>query len=146
MGKYYFLLFLLFPLTNCGVSDPQAATALLKKVRSENYRSWQRAPGYATRRKATGPHGTDVEIFVNDTISAALARPGLTSWPVGSLIVKDVFTGDTQTQTAIMEKHSDGWYFAEYSMDDTATTYGLKPLQCATCHQAGADFVRSFPF
>ena len=124
--------------------DPGGAEDLLVEMQEAGYRSWARAPGYAGRVPSDAPHSDAVEIFVNDVLEAALAEPGATKWPEGSIIVKDGYTDDGENNlVAIMEKRSDGWYWAEYDGDGTAL-YSGAPAICTDCHSSGSDFVRAF--
>jgi hypothetical protein len=117
---------------------------LLERVRAEDYRSWARAPGYETRTVSAGPHGGEVDIYVNQTLSAALGESGLTEWPVGSEIAKDGFKDGERVLTAVMRKQSSGWDWAEYSAEDRK--YAGSISVCIGCHQSGSDFVRAFGF
>lgn len=127
-------------------TDEAGARALLTKINEQKYRSWPRAPGYETRRKAASPHSDEVDIYVNQPVSDVLAKklPG-GNWPVGSIIVKDGFKGSALDLIAVMEKRSDGWYWAEYGSDGTVLFSG-KPGVCTDCHESGADSVRAFGF
>ncbi len=129
--------------------DPDGAAALWDQVGASTsaYRAaWRRAPGYEQRRASDAPHGDDVDIFVNPTIAAALdAKVAITSWPVGSVIVKEGFDGNDRELVAIMEKRADGWYWAEYDGSGDPL-YSGKPSICTECHASGADSVRAFGF
>lgn len=132
-------------LAACGDNqDDAGARALLAKVRKQEYRSWDRAPGYETRRSTSAPHSDSVDIYVNDLVQEVLAtgEPS-TSWLEGSIIVKDGFSGSDLELIAIMEKRSDGWYWAEYD-DDGDPDYSGHPEICIDCHRRGSDFVRAF--
>jgi hypothetical protein len=125
--------------------DPEGAAELWDRIHAEDYRSWQRAPGYETRRDSDAPHSEAVDIYVNDVIAGALAdEASITAWPTGSLIVKDGFDGELEL-VAAMEKRQDGWYWAEWD-DEGASDYSGKPDVCTGCHQSGADYVRAFGF
>ncbi len=135
---------LFFAAVGCGDDQaPEEASALLGRVRGENYRSWTRAPGYETRRKAESPHASEVDIYVNAVVREALAagKP-LDAWPDGAVIVKDGWDDGDLELIAIMEKRKDGWFWAEY-FDDTSK-YSGKPSVCIDCHKSGADSVRAF--
>jgi hypothetical protein len=131
-------------LIGCGDNqDPMGADAFWEKIHDEDYAAFARAPGYANRQPAKGPHGDEVVVYVNDTVKTALDGPAIKEWPVGSLIVKDAFAGGEVSDVAAMEKREGGWYWAEWSSDGTAT-YSGKPDVCTGCHGSGADFVRAF--
>jgi hypothetical protein len=125
--------------------DPEGAMELWDRVHAEGYQSWQRAPGYETRRPTDAPHADEVEIFVNPVVVEALAGPAITSWPVGSLIAKDGYADGEIDLVALMEKRSDGWFWAEYDADGESS-YSGKPDICIDCHSSGADLVRAFGF
>jgi hypothetical protein len=125
--------------------DPEGARALWNAVRADGYRDWDRAPGYDERRSSNAPHGGAVDIFVNDVVTEALAKTSLTEWPEDSLIVKDGYDGKMLDLVAVMEKRSDGWYWAEYD-GGGETFYSGKPDLCIDCHRSGDDFVRAFAF
>ena len=130
---------------SCGDNqDPDGASALWERIHELDYRSWDRAPGYEARRPSDAPHSDAVEIFVNETVSEAL-RAQLTSWPVGSLIVKDGWDGSDLELVAVMQKREQGWYWAEYDAEGSAA-YSGAPELCIDCHRSGDDFVRAFAF
>ena len=136
---------LLCGLSGCGDNqDDDGARALLAKVQGENYRNWDRAPGYETRRPTGAPHGKEVDIYVNDVVLRATQTPGLKAWPVDSIIVKDGWDGSSLDIIAIMQKRSDGWYWAEYDSDGDPDFSG-RPDICIDCHASGSDYVRAFP-
>jgi hypothetical protein len=135
---------LLCPLPGCGDNqDDGGARALLARVQRENYRGWDRAPGYETRRPTGAPHGKEVDIYVNDVVVQAIQTQGLKAWPVDSVIVKDGWDGSDLDIVAIMEKRSDGWYWAEYDSDGDPDFSG-RPDICIECHASGSDYVRAF--
>src|SRR5262249_36933858 len=129
---------------------PDGAKALFARVnQGAGFQAWDRAPGYPSRRPSFTAHSDEVEIFIDPTISKALAGPNeVSSWPVGSTIVKEGFDGDARSLVAIMEKRADGWYWAEYNGDGDPL-YSGHPKTCTDCHQHRAtysDFVYSFEF
>lgn len=124
--------------------DPSGAQALWQRLQAANYRGWSRAPGYPTRRASDAPHSDAVDIYVNDVVQRALAAGApLSVWPVGSLIVKDGYSGSTHELVAAMEKRADGWYWAEWRASGSAV-YSGRPSLCIDCHASGADGVRAF--
>lgn len=133
-------------LAGCGGNDdPAGADAFWKDIHDQKYTSWAHAPGYDTKRASTAPHGDEVIIYVNDVVETALAGGAITSWPEGSLIVKDGFSGGEPDLVAAMEKRADGWYWAEWGAEGDAKFSGT-PSTCTDCHASGADSVRAFPF
>lgn len=139
----HFSLFL--SLFGCGDNqDDAGARALLARVKADEYRHWDRAPGYEKRRNSNAPHSEAVDIYVNDIVAQVLAlgeHDG--TWPVGSIIAKDGFDGSDLEITAVMEKRRDGWYWAELD-DDGDPDYSGRPDVCIDCHASGSDFVRAF--
>lgn len=140
------LLTLLF-IAACGDNqDPSGAQALWKSIHAQEYRSWQHAPGYDTKRKSNAPHGDEVIIYINDVLAQTLAQGGaIAAWPEGSRIVKDGFDGSDLELVAVMEKQANGWYWAEYDADGDPSFSG-KPDLCLDCHRSGDDYVRAFSF
>lgn len=134
-------------LAACGDDqDPEGAADLLERLRAADYRSWERAPGFADRRPSSAPHGDEVEIFVNDVVAGALADgTPLDAWPVGSIIAKDGYDEDgSLSLVAAMEKREDGWYWAEWDGETDESKYSGKPATCIDCHASGDDYVRGF--
>lgn len=126
--------------------DPEGAQELWNRVHAEKYQSWQRAPGFEMRRDSSAPHGGASEIFLNPTMADAVAS-GATTWPVGSLIVKDGYAGvesdASHVLVAAMEKRETGWYWAEWDADSGGEAmYSGNPSICTGCHESGRDFVR----
>ncbi|HEX2878710.1 MAG TPA: cytochrome P460 family protein [Polyangiaceae bacterium] len=129
----------------CGDNQADgAARELLARVRSDDYRTWDRAPGWQERRPSGAPHSDAVDIYVNDRVAEVLALMEATDlWPEGSIIVKDGFSGSDLEIVAIMEKRADGWFWAEYD-DDGDPDYSGQPRICIECHEGGSDFVQAF--
>jgi len=126
--------------------DPSGAEALWTKIHDANYRTFARAPGYDKRTPTNAPHGDEVEIFVNSVVSSALASGPISSWPDGSLIVKDCFDSDgTLDSVAAMEKRGSSWFWVEWNDEGESLWSGNPPL-CTDCHASGADMVRAFGF
>jgi len=126
--------------------DPTGAKDLWTRIHAENYRSYARAPGYATRQPTNAPHGDAVEIFVNPKMSAALASAGLKQWPDGAIIVKDAYNADgSLAAVAAMEKRGTTWFWVEWD-DEGESHWSGAPSLCTDCHATGADMVRAFSF
>jgi hypothetical protein len=135
----------------CG-SDPgdEGETERTKQVWAElqtgGYRTWDRAPGFDTRKPSNAAHGNAVDIFVNDTVKDALAGGPIAAWPVGSVIVKDGYEGSALKFMAYMEKDANNtWWWVEYRANGDVVLSG-KPDGCTSCHSSGDDFVRAFSF
>ena len=132
----------------CGQDDdPEGARVLFEKVNAgAGFQSWRRAPGYPTRKPSFTSHSNAVEIFVNEEISKVLDTRRVTEWPVGSIVVKEGFSGSSRKLVAIMEKRSDGWFWAEYG-DDGSPLFSGRPSVCLDCHdnrKGYSDWVYSF--
>ena len=132
-------------LAGCGDNqDPEEADALWQRIQDSGYRTaWARAPGYGSRRASDAPHGGEVDIYVNDVVATPLAGAPLSSGPEGSGIVKDGWDGAPLELVATMEKRQDGWFWAEYDAEGSAS-YSGHPDTCTSCHASGSDFVRAF--
>ncbi|MEO7328760.1 MAG: hypothetical protein ABI193_09300 [Minicystis sp.] len=139
------LLALALPLAACGDNqDPVGADAFWAQIHAAPYSKWAGGPGYEKRTPSSGPHADEVVIFVNDVVQATLAgSAGPTTWPEGSLIVKEGYNGSDLHIVAAMEKRSDGWYWAEWD-GEGAAKYSGHPGVCTGCHESGSDFVRAF--
>jgi len=128
--------------------DPEGAQELFDRIHEQDYRSWERAPGYAARQPSDAPHSDAVDIYVNDVIAAAIAAgEPLQEWPLDSLIVKDGFNADDELDLiAAMEKRQGGWFWVEYTDPDAGgdAKYSGEPEICIDCHQSGSDYVRAF--
>ena len=131
----------------CGDNqDPEGARALWQSIHAQDYRAFQRAPGYETKRDSNAPHRDQVLIYINQRVADALsAGPTIDAWPEGSLIVKEGFDGSDLELVAVMEKRSTGWYWAEYDASGDPS-YSGAPQLCTDCHRSGADYVRAFGF
>ena len=128
-------------------TPPTEAAKFWQRLQAEHYDSeWAFGPGFDKPQPGTGPHGDTVQIYVNPTMDEALHTKGLKAWPEGSWIAKNGFSNGALHLIPVMEKRSDGWYFAEYKPDGTTVAAGLKEASCVSCHQSGDDFVRSFRF
>jgi len=121
--------------------DPAGASALWDKINAApGFRSWSRAPGYPVRQPSFTAHANEVEVFVSKEIKATLAGPApAREWPVGSIVVKEGFSGGYRKLVAVMEKRADGWFWAEYN-DDGETIYSGRPSICVDCHDDRKDY------
>jgi hypothetical protein len=129
----------------CGDNqDDAGARDLLARARADGYRSWQRAPGWESRRPSNAPHGDAVDIYVNDVVARVLSTGDHDgAWPEGAIIAKDGWDGAELELIALMEKRSDGWYWAELDADGEPA-YSGRPDLCIDCHESGSDQVRAF--
>jgi len=135
----------------CGDNqDPEGANDLFQRLQDLDYRNtFAKPPGYDTRQPSNTAHSDFSAIFINDVAAAVLdAGEPTSSWPLDSLIVKDGTDEDgTLDLIAVMEKRSDGWYWAEYldpESEDGGAEFSGKPDLCIDCHQVGADAGNDF--
>jgi hypothetical protein len=137
--------------------DPDGAKALYAKANEgAGFRAapWRRAPDFPERKPSFTAHSREVEIWVNEPMAKAL--DGIEStrvtnekgvlvrneWPVGSIIVKEGFSGDERQIVAIMERRADGWVWIETDGEGEplwSATNG-KPDICVGCHDNRADY------
>jgi hypothetical protein len=136
----------------CGdeASSPEA-DAIRDQLEAADYRqTYARAPGWGTALQpaAGGPHGSFVDIYVNDVVQQALdAGQEIDRWPDGALIVKDGWddaAGDTYLFLAFMQRRPEGWFWGEYRGDGSLVAAGVDDPTCANCHSAGQDSVFAF--
>jgi hypothetical protein len=120
--------------------DPEGARALFAKVNEQNFKTWRRAPGFPERKPSFTAHSDAVEIFVSKEIAQALDGPApAKEWPVGSIVVKEGFSGDKRSIVAIMEKRADGWYWTELDGEGEPLFSG-RPKVCVDCHDNRKDY------
>jgi hypothetical protein len=101
---------------------------------------------------AHGPHGT-FKLRFNSIANKALTDNGKlplgSSFPEGSLIIKDIYSGGDLTLYAFMYKHSGSWLWAEIKPNGSVlhSVNGQESV-CTGCHsQSGnRDLVVSFNF
>ncbi|PKQ30418.1 MAG: hypothetical protein CVT60_00120 [Actinobacteria bacterium HGW-Actinobacteria-10] len=111
---------------------------LLAEIADADYASWATAPGYESLRPAAGPHGDQVQIFLDPKAENAL-ETGADEWPIDAMIVKDVYRDGELEDIAAMKKTSQGWYWGEWTADGETVVEGLEAEPCQGCHSAGTD-------
>lgn len=126
------------PTTDGGSPKEGDGGGLYQEITQDDYASWQTAPGYATPQPAQGPHGDETRIFLGPSAEAALSE-GKPEWPVGAVIVKQVYVGGEIVQLAAMKKTDEGWYWGEWDTDGEAVVEGLEVQPCQGCHERGTD-------
>ncbi len=121
--------------------DPAGAADLWQRIQAApGYRSWSRAPAVPERIPSFTAHADAIELFINKPMADTFtAGQPITEWPVGSIVVKDGFKGDTLKIVAVMEKRPDGWFFAEYNGDGD-TLFSGRPKVCTGCHDNRKDY------
>ncbi|MDX2055036.1 MAG: hypothetical protein SFV15_21715 [Polyangiaceae bacterium] len=130
--------------SGCGEPAPSepADGGLLARIQSSHYQTWGRPPGWEQRKVGIALHGDAVDIFFNSEMEQALKSPGLSEWPVGSMLVKDGYRSSVRTLTAVLEKREQGWVFAEYGASWEQKAFG-QPEPCVGCHRDAVDSVYS---
>ena len=133
------------PATPAAPAAPTGAAVWTATLSTKAYQSWQKAPGYDTPQTAKGPHGKQVEIFVDPNIVKTLAGPAVTTWPTGSKIVKEALdAGGALVGYNYMEKTDQGWFYSFYDPTGKILKEGVEVAPCAPCHKTGSDSVKSF--
>jgi hypothetical protein len=139
------VLLVLVGLGGCGDDqDPEAANELWDRIHEEQYRTWERAPGWEERRPTHAPHSEEVDIYVNDVVFGVLGGADAhEAWPDGSIIVKDGYDGTVLEIVAAMEKRDGAWFWVEWDGHGDSD-YSGRPDICLDCHESGSDYVRAF--
>ena len=128
----------------CSSVDEAGADALWTDIRGADYLSWPRAPGYEQPRDTVSAHGDTAIVFVNDVVTDALDGEPRSSWPPGSVIVKDIYEDGDKSLIAAMRREQDGWFFAEWEPDGEPEYAGFELDVCTDCHSTNNDRVRAF--
>ncbi len=122
-----------------GGSLPTTLAELQAFARSGAYLGWAAEPA---PHASKGPHGGTVRTFVNPPLHQSL-KSGEPLHPAGSVVVKELRSGEQLTGYAIDVKRSDGeWVFYEGFLPslDQYFFVGTSNL-CGNCHRPGSDFV-----
>jgi len=129
--------------------DPTAAVPTAQAVWSDTveakvYQGWATAPGFEAKQPAKGPHGKEVQVFVNPPVVETLRGPSALEWPVGSVIVKDAYDASGNPESIeYMQKSDEGWYFAAFRVDGEIIAEGVEIEPCQACHVKGSDSLMS---
>ena len=134
---------------DCSAKDadvPASPAELNAWLQKRIYRCW----AHETKiHPSDGPHGGNVQTFVNGAMHASLVA-NANEHPRGSVAVKELYSGGTSvTGWAVMVKTEPtssggkGWYW--YEVFDTAPspTGGIEGQGkglCVNCHAPGRDF------
>jgi len=135
---------------------PLSKDQLFAYLKSGKYKSYTNQEKEA--HPSLGPHqklGLPVRVFMNDIIAESLEK-GNDEHPLGSVIVKEMFTSDNKPNGwAVMAKTHDksdggnGWFWYEVTDDadaDKLAAIGNGVEGCVSCHTIGRDMVRTaFP-
>jgi len=125
--------------------DPDGARRLYADVNAPpGWRAWRRAPQFPERKPSFTAHADAVEIFVNKTMSDALdSKTPIPEWPVGSIVLKEGFSGGDRALVAVMRKEADrSWTWAEFDGDGEplfSGKIGRPPKICVECHDNRKD-------
>lgn len=141
---------------SCKKDEPEtdADRSLYDEISSGTY-SWYRdaeiLPGVPP-----SPHGS-FKLRFNQAAFNALDQTGELpegeSFPVGSILVKEIYSGNTLNLYAVMKKDpsnadaGDGWVWAEFNPDGSvAYSASKKGGSCISCHSGtpNRDLVRTF--
>ena len=135
---------------------PLTKDQLFAYLKSGKYKSYTNKEKEA--HPSLGPHqklGLPVRVFMNNIIAKSL-KAGNEEHPLGSVIIKEMFTADNAPNGwAVMAKTHDksdggnGWFWYEVTDDNDANklaAIGNGVEGCVGCHTSGKDMVRtSFP-
>ncbi len=129
--------------------EDETALALLEAVEDDGYRDWEPPPtsnDLPRRRRAVGPHGAWVEVYLHpDLLEAFFGDALLEAWPAGVAAVCEGYASedaDSPDLLHVMRKDGDGWSWAQLDGDRVPLT-GPRPDDCIGCHGAAEDFVFS---
>lgn len=142
---------MMVPLAVACDRDVEGGEALLQELESSDYRNaWGRAPGWGRRLRGDSPHGTWVDVYINDVMSEAIAdNVPLDAWPLESQVVVEGWATEDATEReflVVMSKPTslDTWYWAQWGADEALIYGGEDIAHCVRCHEAGEDEVRAF--
>lgn len=120
------------------LEPPVTEGSYFEQLQASGYADWATAPGYDMPQAAKGPHGDTVSIYLNEVAASALNAKAA-EWPVGTIIVKDIFSGGSLAQVASMERVADGWLWGEWNTDGSPIAEGVGVEPCEGCHTQDAD-------
>lgn len=120
--------------------------------KSTNYKYYQNDPSTVLAAGGNSPHGT-FKLRFNSIAYAALTAGGKLpvggTFPEGSFLVKDVYSGSNLNIYAYMYKHNGNWLWGEVKSNGEFLYYAKDgPAVCVGCHsQTGnRDLVTTFQF
>ena len=148
-----FLFIVLIVFTACK-KDKATDQALYKEISESGFTFFKQ--GALLSAAAPSPHGS-FKLRFNSIAQMALDSSGKLpvgkTFPSGSIIVKDIYSGSDLTLYAIMKKDashkdaSNGWVWAEIKPSGSVSyTTGKKGSACVSCHSetTNRDLVRTF--
>ena len=134
--------------------DTDADNALYSEITAGAYTYYQ--SGTLLSGVSPSPHGS-FKLRFNAIALAALDTtgelPSGSSFPTGSIIVKEIFGGSTINLYAVMKKDplngnaGSGWVWAEFNTDGSSVfSTGKKGDGCISCHNGSPnrDLTRTF--
>ena len=135
-------------------ADPETDSVLFSEINSNGFTYYQN--GDVLSGAAPSPHGS-FKLRFNSIAAAALNSSGElpvgSSFPTGSILVKEVISGNSISLYAVMKKDpshpnaGSGWVWGEYNIDGTALfSTGKKGNGCVSCHgeSPNRNLVRTF--
>lgn len=122
-------------------AEADAEARALRQSLVDEYAEWPRMPGFEYTRASMGPHGLEVDIFINGILDEAARGDAAPPWPVGSQAVKMSYVDDTPWVLSMMEKRADGWFFAQFTADGRLIEAGstASDAMCLECHTTERD-------
>ena len=137
-------------------NDTDSDNALYSEVKASGYSFYQN--GTILSAASASPHGS-FKLRFNGTAQSALDSTGELpsghSFPNGSIIVKEVYSGGSLNLYAVMKKATSngnagsGWVWAEFKTDGSASfSTSKKGDGCISCHSnnPNRDLTRTFDF
>jgi hypothetical protein len=129
---------------------PRKRKKLLAWLLSGRYRaSYAAEPAV---HASLGPHGGNVRTYYNEILAGDL-RAGHTTWSRGAAMVKELYGSSTDEVRgfSVMIKaaadsgpNGEGWLFYEtFDLTGGGAYYGRGLRLCASCHEAGTDYLLS---
>ena len=134
--------------------DKKGDKALFAEIGETGYTYYQN--GAILQAKGGSPHGA-FKLRFNPTAQSVLDTlgelPTGSTFPNGSILVKDLYTSGNITLHVVMKKddtdknNGDGWLWAEYETNgDAVISVGGKGSSCISCHSGSPnrDLTRTF--
>jgi hypothetical protein len=116
----------------------ESRSDFFEELTRSGYALWATAPSYEELQPSQGPHGDEVQIFLDPSAEMALEQRA-EEWPEGAVIVKDIYREGELVQIAAMKKTDDAWYWGEWDSGGTTIAEGQAIEECEGCHAAGKD-------